>query len=89
MILIFRYNGVPNYALPFHLKRGLFRFHGVLNSAAASICGWSITYGLQSDMFLSVKIAACLSAVGYHLRVTPFTDHSQLIEEILSRDHRT
>ena len=31
MILIFRYNGVPNYALPFHLKRGLFRFHGVLN----------------------------------------------------------
>ena len=89
MIQVFRFNRVSNYALPFRLERYLFYLHGVVNSVVAAGGGFLLTYVLQGDALLSVKVASCLTAVGYHLRLTPVRDYSQLIRTILTNEDET
>lgn len=89
LIQLFHFGNVSNYALPFRLERSLYYVHGVLNAIIAAGGGFLLTYVVQRDLLLSVKVASCLSAVGYHLRITPVKDHRQLIHIILTHEDET
>jgi hypothetical protein len=77
---------VPEYVLPFRIQRTLLVLNAVVNTIAAACCGGLFAFVIQHDGLLALKVSACLTAVGYRLRVIPYRDLTILIRTELAQD---